>query len=107
MLPFCLSKTLGCFQGFCAQPTGRIVDDALQPQIIRPVVDDTQVGKHILHFRTVKEPGTANNAVANSIALQGVFQCVGLGVGTVQNGKIPEALPPGSCQDLTGDIVAL
>ena len=60
----------------------------MHTQIIYAVIDYAQVGKHILHFRTVKEPGTADDPVRDTVAFQRKFQGVGLGVGAVKNSMI-------------------
>ena len=102
-----LCQSLRHFHGFGAQTSGRVVDDAAQAQRVRPVVDDAQIGEHILDFRPIKEPGTANDTIGNAIAFHGIFQSIGLGVGTVEDGKILHAAAPGGCQNLTGHIVGL
>ena len=106
-LSLCICQPLGCFNGLCSQPTGRIVDNPFQPEIIGTVVDDTQVAEHILDFRPVEEAGASDDTVGDSVALQGKFHGVGLGVCPVQNGVVPKTLPPGQTNDLPGNIVAL
>ena len=102
-----LGQTLCGFDGLCTQASGRIVDDPLEPQIICPVIDDTQIRQHILYFGTIKETGAADNAIRNTVALKGIFQSVGLGIGAIQHRKIPEILSLGKCDYLTGNIVGL
>ena len=88
-------QTPGRFNGFGAQTPGRIVDDPQQTKIVSTVVNNRQIRQHILHFRPVKETHTADDAIRNTAALQPIFQSVGLGIGTVENGIILEILPPG------------
>ena len=107
MFSLSLSQALGGFDGFGTDTPGRIVDDPLQPQIVRAVVDDAEVAEHILHFCPVEETHTADDPVRNAVALQGKFQCVGLGIGPVQNGVIFKILALGSGNDLTGYEITL
>ena len=72
----------------------------MQPQVIRAIVDDAQIGEHILDFGTVKKAGTANDPVRDAVALHGIFQGVGLGIGAIQNGIVLHAAAPGSRQNL-------
>ena len=102
----CLRQPLGCLNGFGTQATGRIVDDALQPKIVGPVVDDAQIAQHILHFCPVKEPGAADDTVRNAVALEGKFQGITLGIGAVQNRIILELFALGLLDDLSGHEVA-
>ena len=92
---------------FAPMPTGRIVDDTPQTQVVRPVVDDAQIRQHILDFRPVKEPRAADDPVGNAVSFQGKFHCVGLGVGAVQNGVVLEVFPPGTGEDLPRHEIAL
>ena len=100
-------QTLGHFDGSCAQTPGRVVDNPPQPQIVRPVVDDAQIGHHVLDLRPVEEPGAADNPVRNAVVLEGIFQSVGLGIRPVQNGKILEVTLIGARNDFGGHIAAL
>ena len=68
-----------------ADLAGGYVDDAPQPQIIGGVVDNAQIGQHILDLGPVKELQTTVDLIGDAAALAGVFQRVGLGVHTVQN----------------------
>ena len=104
-LAFGLGQALGGLHGLGADATGRVVDDTLQTKIVGAVIDDAEIGQHILDFRTVKEAHTADDPVRNAVALQGKFQCVGLGIGAVQNGIVLEILALGAGNDLTGNIV--
>ena len=104
-LVFRLGKTLGHFHGFGSQSPGRIVDDPPQPQGIGPVVDDAQIGQHILDFRPVKKACAADDPIRDAISLHGVFQRVGLGIGPVENGKILHSPATGCREDLTCHII--
>ena len=102
-----LCQTVGHFQRFCTQTPGRIVDDAAQAQIIRPVVNDAEIGQHIFDFGPVEESGASDNPIWNAVAFQRIFQGVGLGIGTVKNGKVPHSLTTGGGQNLTGNEICL
>ena len=94
------------FDGFLPQAPGRIVDDPFQSKVIEPVVDHTQIRQHILYFRPIKETGPTDYPIGDSIAFQCVFQSVGLGVGPVQNGIIPELFSTGTSQNFSCHKVA-
>ena len=83
-----ICQLLRGFQGFQSNSPGRIVDDPAQAQIVCAVVDDAEVGQHILDLGPVKEPGTADDPVRNAVALEGIFQRVGLGIGPVEDSYI-------------------
>ena len=100
-----LCHPLGGSQRLGAQTSCRVVDNPQQAQIVRRVIDDPQVGKHILDFRPVKESGAADDPVGNAVAFQRKFHGVGLGVGAVQDGKVPEILIRLLGQNLPGHIV--
>ena len=85
-------QSLRCLKGFRAQSPGRIVDNPSQTKIVCPVVDHAQIRQHILDFCAVKEPGSANHAVRNAVSFQCKFQCIGLGIGTVQDCKVLEMI---------------
>ena len=101
-----IRQTLGRFDGFCAKASGRIVDNPPQPEIIRAVVDYAQIRQHILDFRTVKESGTADDPVGYAISFQRKFQGVGLGIGSIEDGVVPEILPPGAGNNSAGNKIA-
>ena len=88
-------------------PCGRI-DDAAEPQIVHGVIQHAQVGQHILDLRPVEELHAAYNFIGDGVALQGVFQCVGLGVHPVENGGVPEVPSPvDPHEDVPGHKVCL
>ena len=88
-------------------PCGRI-DDAAEPQIVHGVIQHAQVGQHILDLGAVEELHAAHNFIGDGVALQGVFQCVGLGVHPVENGGIPEVPSPvDPHEDVPGHEVCL
>ena len=88
-------------------PCGRI-DDAAEPQIVHGVIQHAQVGQHILDFRPVEELHAAYNFIGDGVALQSVFQCVGLGVHPVENGGVPEIPSPvDPHEDVPGHKVCL
>ena len=88
-------------------PCGRI-DDAAEPQIVHGVIQHAQVGQHILDLGAVKELHAAHNFIGDGVALQSVFQCVGLGVHPVEDGGIPEVPSPvDPHEDVPGHEVCL
>ena len=101
-------NNLGLVHGGLADLAGGNVDDAPQAQIVRGVVDDAQIGKHILDLGPVKELQTTVDLIGDAAALAGVFQRVGLGVGTVQHRTVtPAAAPAVVHHDLPQDKVGL
>ena len=101
-------NNLGLVHGGLADLAGGNVDDAPQAQIIRGVVDDAQIGKHILDLGPVKKLQTTVDLIGDAAALAGVFQRVGLGVGTVQHRTVtPAAAPAVVHHDLPQDKVGL
>ena len=97
-------NNLGLVHGGLADLAGGNVDDAPQAQIVRGVVDDAQIGKHILDLGPVKKLQTTVDLIGDAAALAGVFQGVGLGVGTVVT---PAAAPAVVHHDLPQDKVGL
>ena len=79
---------LGLVHGGLSDLAGGHVDNAAEPQIVGGIVDDAQVCQHILDLCTVEELHTAVNFVRYAVALERIFQRVGLGVHTVQHGVI-------------------
>ena len=69
-----------------ADLAGGYVDDAPQPQIIGGVVDDAQIGQHILDLGPVEELHAADDLIGYAVALKGILHGVGLGVGSVEHG---------------------
>ena len=101
-------NNLGLVHGGLADLAGGNVDDAPQAQIVRGVVDEAQIGKHILDLGPVKELQTTVDLIGDAAALAGVFQRVGLGVGTVQHRTVtPAAAPAVVHHDLPQDKVGL
>ena len=76
----------GLFHGGVPDAPRGIVDDTGQAQVVAGVVDDAQVGQHILDLRPVEEPGAADYPVGDAQALEGHLQLVGLGVHAVEYG---------------------
>ena len=99
-LPFCFRQPLNRLDGFRSQASGGIVDDSAQAQIIGSIVDDAEIGQHILDFRPVKEPGAANDLIRNAIALQRIFHGIGLRVCPVENCIVLKIFTVGPGQDL-------
>ena len=88
------------FQRLGADAPGRQIDDPPEPQIVAAVVDDAEIGQHVLDLGPVEEAHTADDAVGNAVSLEGSFQCVGLGVGPVQHGDIFKLPALGQAEDL-------
>ena len=79
---------LRLIHGGCTDLAGRRVDDAAQAQIVCGVIDEAEIGQHVLHFGAVEELGAAHHLIGYAVAAEGVFQGVGLGVHAVENGMI-------------------
>ena len=92
--------------GLGTQSSWRIIDDPLQPKIVRPVIDHAQIRQHILDFRTVKESGTTDDAIWNAVTLQGIFHSVGLGIGTIQNRVVLKLRTSRNPKDLSCHIIS-
>ena len=84
---------LGHFERLAADAARRVIDDALQPQLVGAVIDDAKVGQHVLDLRAVKEAGAADDAGRDAAALERVFDRVGLRVRAVEHGEVLEILP--------------
>ncbi len=63
-------NNLGLVHGGLADLAGGNVDDAPQAQIVRGVVDDAQIGKHILDLGPVKKLQTTVDLIGDAAALQ-------------------------------------
>ena len=87
-------QLLGLVHGDVADLPGGHVDNATQTQVIGGVVDETQIGQHILDLGAVEEFHAAHHTVRHTVALEGIFQCVGLGVHAVQHGAVPPVGAP-------------
>ena len=94
-----VAEALCLLQGLGADAPGRDVDDAPQAQVVGGVLDDPEVGQHVLDLCPVEEPGAADDAVGHPLALEGLLQGVGLGVVAVEHCTVAE--PPG-LPDLPG-----
>ena len=99
---------MGLVHGGSTDFPGGHVDDAPQPQVVGGVIDDTQVGQHVLHLGPVEELGAADDFIGHAVALAGIFQRVGLGVHPVEDGVV---LPVGATaighHDLAQHVVGL
>ena len=81
----CRCQYLGLVHRGRADLAGGHVDDAPHPQVVGWVIDDTQIGQHVLDLGTVEELHAANDLVGHAAALEGILQRVGLGVHAVQH----------------------
>ena len=104
--PLHLGQALRSLNSFLPQSSWRIVNNPAQSQIICAVIDHTQIRKHVLYFRTVKEAHTANYTIRNAISFERKFNCVRLGIGAVQYRKILKPFSFGPGDDLAGNIVS-
>ena len=86
----CRCQYLGLVHRGRADLAGGHVDDAPHPQVVGWVIDDTQIGQHILDLGPVKKLQTTVDLIGDAAALAGVFQRVGLGVHAVQDYIISE-----------------
>ena len=91
-----------------ADAPGGGVDDAAEPQIVHGVVQHAEIGQHVLDLRPVKELHAPHHLIGNAVALQGVFQRVGLGIHPVEDGGVPEVpAPVHPHEDVPGHEVCL
>ena len=67
----------------------RHVDDAPRAQVIGGVVDHTEIGQHVLHLGAIKEFHAAHHLIRHTVALERIFQGVGLGVHPIEHGVLP------------------
>ena len=81
-------------------PRGGLIDDTAQAQIVRTVVDEAEIGQHVLDLRAVKEARATDDAIRDAVSLEGIFQRVRLGVHAVEHGVIAVILAVGIRQDL-------
>ena len=86
--PFRLRQTLCNLNRFRTQASGRIIDDPFQPKVIRAVVNDLKICKHILDFHMIKELHAAKNPVCDAVFGQCQLQCTGLCICSVENGVV-------------------
>ena len=77
----------------CADAPGRDVDDAPQPQVVRRIVKDAEIGQHVLDLRPVEEADAAEDFIGDAVTLEGVLHGVGLGVHPVEDGIVLPAAP--------------
>ena len=75
-----------------ADAAGGCIDDAPQPQIVRGIVDEREVGQHILDLSAVKEFHAADNLIRDAVALERVFQRVRLRVHAVEHRVVAPVL---------------
>ena len=91
-----------------ADAPGRAVDNPAQPQIVRRGGNQAQIGQHVLYLRPVKEAGAADDPIGDAVALEGIFQLVGLGIHPIQYRVIPPVGPLAvSGHDLGSHILGL
>ena len=82
-------QVLGLIHGGSTDLAGGRVDNAAQAQIIGRVINEAEIGQHILHFGAVEELCAAHHLVGHAVAAESVFQSVGLGVHAIEDGMIP------------------
>ena len=73
---------------------GGYVDDAPQTQVIGGVADDAQIRQHILDLGAVEELHAAVDLIGDAVALERIFQRVGLGVHPVEHRVVLPAFAP-------------
>ena len=95
------------FERFAADAARRVIDDALQSQLVCAVIDHAQIGQHILDLGAVKEACAADDAVRDAAALERVFHRVRLRVRAVEHGEILEILPLGHGDNAAGNVIGL
>ena len=84
-----LREHLHALNAGISDAAGRGVDDAAQAQIVRRVVDHGQIREHVLDLRALEELHAANDLIGHAVALEGVFQRVGLGIHAVEDRVVP------------------
>ena len=92
---------------FAADAARRLIDDAAQAQIVRTVVDEAEIGQHVLDLRAVEEARAADDAIRDAVSLEGIFQRVRLRVHAVEHGEIAVIPAVGIRQDAVCDVVGL
>ena len=86
-----------------ADAAGGRIDDAPQPQIVRRIVDEREVGQHILDLGAVKEFHAADDLIRDAVALERVFQRVRLRVHAVEHRVVAPALAAVEVRHHAGD----
>ena len=81
-------KALHALDGRIADAARRVVDDAAQAQIVARVIDDREVGKHILDLRTLEELCSSHDLIRHAVALERIFKRIRLRIHAVQNGVV-------------------
>ena len=87
-------KDLCLVHGGLSDLAGGYVDDAPQTQVIGSVADDAQIRQHILDLGAVEELHAAVDLVGYAVALERIFQRVGLGVHPVEHRVVLPAFAP-------------
>ena len=70
-----------------ADLAGRHVDNTRQAHSIAGIADDPEIGDHITDLGAVGEPVAGDNAVRNTVFLEGIFNAVGQSVVSVKDCK--------------------
>ena len=83
----------GSLHGLGANATGGIVHHPEQAQVIIGVVDDAEIGQHVLDLRPLEEAEAPHHPVGDAVALQGHLNLVGQGVHPVEDGAVPPLFP--------------
>ena len=108
ILPLLDRQLGGPVHSGAADAPGGDVDDPPQAQVVHGVVDDAQIGQHVLDLQAVKELHAAVDLVGDAVALEGHFQGVGLSVHPVEDGAVlPGAAPAVALQNLARHVVGL
>ena len=87
-IPLCCKIHDPAYGSLADAPSGNIEDPA-DRQIIPGIVHSLQVGQHIPDLPPVVEIGAAHHVVGNGSHDQAVLQHAGLGIGPVENCKVP------------------
>ena len=98
----------GGLHGLGPDAPGRVVHHPQQAEVVAGVVDDAEVGQHILDLGALEEAEAPHHPVGDAVALEGHFHLVGQGVHAVEDGAVLPllALPVGP-EELGGDVHAL
>ena len=83
----------GGLHGLGADAPGGIVHHPQQAQVVLGVVDDAEIGEHVLDLRPLEEAEAPHHPVGDAVAFQCHFDLIGQGVHPVQDGAVPPLSP--------------
>ena len=98
----------GGLHGLGPDTPGRVVHHPQQTEVVTGVVNDAEIGQHVLDLGALEEAEASHHPVGDAVALEGHFYLVGQGVHSVEDGAVLPllALPIGP-EELGGNVHAL